>query len=172
MKRLHLLLLLLLAPLALGFTSITVAFSPATPLVWYEAHADFSSAATEGRDFIPRFLPYGQFGLDGGGTFFGTDSYQFDTITCSWESPGVVSGGTDVMRVQLLQKSDAGVVCTCDLPGICSDAAGSEHTCACGSVKYLTDVTGLKAGYAIQLSSSTNCATNPSSLVCAIPFRK
>jgi hypothetical protein len=172
MKKLALLALLALPLAAHAFSLISLSASPATPLVWYEAHADFASAATEGRDFIPRFLPYGQFGLDGGGTFFGTDSYQFDTITCSWQSPGVVSGGTDVMRVQLLQKSDAGVVCTCDLPGVCNDAAGSEHTCTCGTVKYLTDLTAMTKGYAIQLSSSTNCGTNPSSLLCAIPFRK
>jgi hypothetical protein len=128
--------------------------------------------ADEGVDFVPRFLPYGQSGLDGGGTFFGFDSYQFDTITCGWSQPGAISGGTDVMRVQLLQKSDAGVVCTCDLPGTCADPAGSEHTCNCGGVKYLTALHPLGQGYAIQLSTATNCGQNPGNFTCAIPFRK
>lgn len=139
---------------------------------------EYSDVVTdEGVDFVPRFIPLGNYGLDGGGNYFGNDSYQFDSITCGWSSPGVVSGGTDTMRVELLQKSDAGVVCTCDLPGTCADVAGSEHTCHCsGGVKYIgTQVepgTVTAAGYALQWSTSTNCALNPKDITCAIPFRK
>lgn len=133
--------------------------------------------ADEGVDFLPRFVPYGQFGLDGGGMFFGFDSYQFDTVTCSWRSAGVVSGGTDTMRVDVIQKSDAGVVCTCDLPGTCADGQNTEHTCTCsGGRKYIgTQVEPgrvLGQGYTIQLNSATNCALNPRGWTCAIPFRK
>jgi hypothetical protein len=175
--RLLSLLALLFSVRVFAFSTISVALTPATPLVWYEAHGP-SGAVVEGQDFVPRFIPWGNFGLDAGGRFFGTDSYQFDTITCGWGTAGVASGGTDVMRVQLIQKSDAGVVCTCDLPGACNDAAGSEHTCSCsGGVKHL-GVTPVEPGriigpgFAIQWNSSTNCGTNPSFVTCAIPFRK
>jgi hypothetical protein len=170
------LLFALFAAPAFAFTLITFAGSPATPLVWYEAQSPATGAAPEGVDFTPRFVPYGLFGLDGGGSFFGTDSYQFDSITCGWAAAGTVSGGTDVMRVQLIQKSDAGVVCTCDLPGACNDAAGSEHTCGCGATKYLGAAPEpgklMGQGYAIQLHTATNCAGNPQVMRCAIPFRK
>jgi hypothetical protein len=172
MKRIALLAALLFASAASAFTLITLAASPATPLVWYEAESAATGAAPESTDFTPRFIPFGIYGLDGGGVFFGTDSYQFDTITCGWSAAGTVSGGTDVMRVQLIQKSDAGVVCTCDLPGACNDAAGTEHSCGCGGVKYLTNPNIIGYGYAIQLSSSTNCSANPQVMRCAIPFRK
>lgn len=177
MKKLALLAVLCLPLVARAFTLISFQLSPATPLVWYEAQSPGTGAAPESTDFTPRFIPYGQFGLDGGGTFFGFDSYQFDTITCSWSAAGTVSGGTDVMRLVLLQKSDAGIVCQCDLPGACNDAAGTEHTCSCGSRKYI-GVPGVEPGaaisqgYALQLTSATNCAANPQVMRCAIPFRK
>jgi len=170
------LLFALFAVSANAFSLITLNTSPATPLVWYTAESPGTGATPEAVDFTPRFVPYGAFGLDGGGNFFGLDSYQFDTITCGWSTAGVVSGGTDVMQLQLLQKSDAGVVCQCNLPGACSDAAGSEHTCNCGAVKYLGASAepggNLYSGYALQLSTATNCGTNPSVMRCAIPFRK
>jgi hypothetical protein len=173
MKRLALVALLCLPLVARAFTLINFATSPATPLVYFECHGNpQTGATTESNDFVPRFLPYGQFGLDGGGTFFGTDSYQFDTISCGWGTAGTVSGGTDVMRMQLIQKSDAGVVCSCDLPGACNDAAGSEHTCSCGGIKYLLGLHALGQGYACQLNSATNCGGNPQGFRCAIPFRK
>jgi len=176
MKRLAALLLLAATPAA-AFTLITLSLTPATPLVWYTAAAPAASATPEGQDFVPRFLPYGLFGLDGGGSFFGPDSYQFDTITCGWDAPGVVSGATDVMRMTLVQQSDAGILCQCDLPGICSDAAGTEHTCSCGGIKYLTgpEIVGIGTigqGYAFRLTSATNCGTNPTGMRCSIPFRK
>lgn len=134
--------------------------------------------ADEGIDFVPRFIPYGNWGLDAGGSILGvTDSYAFDTITCGWSQPGIISGGTDTMRIQLIQKSDAGVVCTCDLPGTCADSAGTEHSCTCGGTKYL-GVSGVEPGaniskgFALQLSTATNCGQNPGNLTCAIPFRK
>lgn len=168
--------LLLVSGLASGFSLVTISTSPATPLVWYEAESASTGAAPEGVDFTPRFIPFGQFGLDGGGNFFGFDSYQFDTITCSWSAAGTVSGGTDVLQMQLLQKSDGGVVCQCNLPGACNDAAGSEHTCSCGGIKYLGTVVEpgkvIGTGYALQLTTATNCAANPQVIRCAIPFHK
>jgi hypothetical protein len=136
-----------------------------------------STLADEGVDFSPRFVPNGLFGLDGGGNFFGLESYQFDTVTCAWESAGVVSGGTDIMRVQLIQKSDAGVVCTCDLPGTCADAPNTEHTCTCSGGKkfigtYVEPGRVINTGYSIQLNTATNCALNPRDFACGIPFRK
>jgi hypothetical protein len=129
--------------------------------------------ADEDVDFQPIFAPYGQWGLDGGGSFFGLDGFQFDSIVCGWDQAGVVSGGTDVMRVQVLLKQDAGVVCTCDLPGTCADAPSIEHTCTCsGGKKYLTDTNGLKYGYALQLDGATNCGINPRGLVCALPLHQ
>lgn len=169
--RLLVLLLALVAFEANAFSLISFALAPATPLVWYECHGSpQTGATTESSDFVPRFLPYGQFGLDGGGAFFGTDSYQFDTMTCGWGTAGTVSGGTDVVKVQFIQKSDAGVVCSCTLPGACNDAAGVEHTCSCGGIKYLTNAHALNAGYACQLHSDTNCGGNPQGFRCAIPF--
>lgn len=176
MRHLALLLALLAVP-ASAFTLITFANAPATPLVWYEAQSPGTGAAPENTDFTPRFIPYGQWGLDGGGAFFGTDSYQFDTITCGWSAAGTVSGATDVMRMVLLQVSDAGIVCTCDLPGACNDAVGTEHTCSCsGGIKYIGAAPEpgkrMVAGYALQLTSATNCGANPQVMRCAIPFRK
>lgn len=172
MKRLALAALLFALP-AHAFTLISFALVHATPLVWFECHGSpQTGATTENSDFVPRFVPWGQYGLDGGGSFLGLDSFQFDTISCGWGQAGTVSGGTDVMRVQLIQKSDAGVVCTCDLPGVCNDAAGTEHTCSCGSIKYLTGVHALGQGYACQLNSATNCGGNPQGFRCAIPFHQ
>lgn len=167
-----LLLFALFASPAHAFTLISFQLTPAPPLVYFEAQSPATGAAPEGADFTPRFVPWGAFGLDGGGTFFGLDEYQFDSISCGWAAAGTVSGGTDIMRMQLLQKSDAGVLCTCDLPGACNDAAGSEHTCGCGAVKYLVNTHALGQGYALQLSTSTNCVANPQVMRCAIPFRK
>lgn len=171
MRRSLFLFALLAAVSAHAFTLIDLLLAPAPPLVWYEAHAPATGAAPESTDFIPRFLPYGSSGLGGvGSTSFGLDAYQFDTITCSWGTVGVTSGATDTMTLSLIQKSDAGVVCTCSLSGLCTDAVGSEHTCNCGGVKYLRDAAAL-SGYALQLTSATNCGTNPGYFICAIPFR-
>lgn len=171
-----LLLFALFAAPAYAFTLIGFSTAPATPLVYYTAESPGTGAAPEGVDFTPRFIPYGQYGLDGGGTFPGFDSYQFDTITCGWSAAGTTSGGTDTMTLVLLQKSDAGVVCTCNLPGLCTDAAGSEHTCSCGGMKYLGAAPepgkAMGPGYAIQLTTATNCGANPQVMRCAIPFRK
>lgn len=180
MRKLLLLTAALAALHAQAFTLLSFATVKAPQLVWYTAIGTPSSAQVEGRDFVPRFLPYGQLGLDGGGSFFGFDSFKFDTITCSWDGPGTISGGTDVMRVVLLQKSDAGIVCTCDLPGACNDAASTEHTCSCsGGTKYIGVSTvepgrNISMGYGLQWTTATNCAANanPTSVVCAIPFRQ
>lgn len=174
MKRL-VLLSALFAVSANAFSLISAA--PATPLVWYEASSPANGAAPESTDFTPRFIPYGQYGLDGGGSFFGTDGYQFDTITCGWNSAGTTSGATDTMTMVLLQKSDAGIVCQCNLPGLCTDAPGTEHTCSCGGIKYVypkdtSTFHPFGPGYALQLTSATNCGANPQVMRCAIPFRK
>lgn len=174
MKKLMLLALLLVPLWARAFTLIGLAFTPAPHMVWFEAQSPGTGAAPEGTDFTPRFIPYGAWGLDGGGIFYGLDLYEFDTITCGWSAAGTVSGGTDLMRMQLIQKSDAGVLCTCDLPGACNDAAGSEHTCSCGAVRpaYAVGSAALSAGYAMQLSTATNCGGNPQVIRCGIPFRR
>lgn len=154
-----------------AFTLIDLSVTPATHLVLFQCQSPAAAAAPEGQDFLPRFATFGMYGLDGGGAFFGIEGWQFDTVTCGWDTAGVVSGGTDVMRIELIQKSDAGVACTCDLPGACSDAAGLEHSCKCsGGTKYLTDLIALLYGYSCQLNTATNCGTNPSHFVCAIPF--
>lgn len=172
MKQLALIALLLAAP-AHAFTLLSFTLVHQTPLVWFECHGNpQTGATTESNDFVPRFLPFGQFGLDGGGNFFGLDSFAMDTITCGWGTAGTVSGGTDVIKVQLIQKSDAGVVCSCELPGACNDAAGTEHTCSCGGIKYLTGLHALGQGYACQLHSDTNCGGNPQGFRCAIPFHQ
>lgn len=179
MKRLALIVALIAVPCS-AFSLFT--FSRAPQLVWYTAGAAAGSGAAvaETTDFFPIFLPYGALGLDGGGTGFGLDSFEFDTITCAWEAAGTASGSTDVMTVQLIQRADAGVVCSCNLPGLCTDVSG-EHTCGCGAIKYLgvaesgtTPGEQIGKGYAIQWSSATNCAgnANPKGVRCAIPFRQ
>lgn len=80
-------------------------------------------------------------------------------VGCSWGTAG--TGGTTGVVVQVYDVTGAASVCSCTLQA-CTAAAGTPANCSC---------TGTLSGsnqYAVRLSSSTDCAGNPSNIVCTV----
>ncbi len=152
--------LLVVGALVLGvlFMGADTLDSVAAPNVtMWTARQPGTGAATESANFYPTLTPR-SLGR------FGHVAFQFDTISCGWDTAG--SGGSTGVVAAVVQTSDAGVICSCTV-GACTATAGTTNTCDCGAVKYL-NATGWDAGqFALRLTSGTDCAANPQNVWCS-----
>jgi hypothetical protein len=101
------------------------------------------------------------FGVCSEDTYF-TGAYQpasqekVSKVTCSWRVPG--TGGSTGVVVRVVDVDTPDVVCECTL-GACNTAANQPLSCSCSG--NLVD-----KRFTFRLSSSTDCAVNPTDIVC------
>jgi len=97
-----------------------------------------------------------------GGEAFLPSSGTRANVRCSWATPGTVSGGTDVIRMDV--RINGASACTCDLDVLCDASPGAPGKCYCDA----TFTSGQRIS--LQLSTATNCLTNlnPSQIVCNV----
>lgn len=141
-----------------GQISLTLASSPG----FVNASLLTGAAAGESTDFRPRATLTGGVWSSNGTTV----ALKADYFHCDWGTAGVNGGGQTVV-VKLQNLTSATEVCKCTL-GACDAVANTDLTCECGGVAGTVLDISSASTYAIQLSSDTNCTTNPINIECGL----
>lgn len=78
-------------------------------------------------------------------------------LLCSWGTAG--TGGSTGVELNIFDVTAAGTLCTCNL-GACTIAANTPTVCTCSGTYVNNNL------YTMQLRGTTDCAVNPSNIVC------
>jgi hypothetical protein len=167
--------LLLLVPLALllsGYSLLDFNSTQPTRLRWEVDYrgAAYNTEVPESANLRHCFRTAG-YGSPFFPAFFRTAGFQ-----CSYSVAGTDDAGTNGVWMQISHE-DGGIDCKCNI-GVCDGTPSTEMGCTCADGGYsyvqlgmtVMDDAGqqLPTEYCVQVSSDTDCWTNPAGLSCSI----
>lgn len=103
---------------------------------------------------------------DFNGTVRLTQAGKFVTISCNWGVAGV-NGGSQNVILEVLADGGA-ALCSCTLAA-CDATAFTSQSCVCGGGS--GTAYAASTSYVMQVKNTTNCNTNPESIVCNVEIQ-